>query len=313
MRGVRVEVWTAAPKPGPDGAMPTNPGHQEEYTVPWPRDPERSRRAAVELVTAQLEARRLGRRSGAEPSGAEIPGEGLAGLEPDRRRRLELLVAEHQAGLEARSAAGSGGGGAPPVDHLSASRLVALAADPEEYHRRRRRPVPTAPSTAARQGTAFHAWVQDHFGGSALLDLELLDVPEWADQPEVAGDLERLQRQFLDSPWSDRVPEAIELDIETVVGGVPLRCRIDAVFREVDGTHVIVDWKTGREPSGAIAEHHALQLSAYRLAYCRLRGLDESQVAGAFFYAGTGRTVRPDLVSADELVSRVSELAGPTG
>ena len=83
-----------------------------------------------------------------------------------------------------------------------------------------------------------------------------------------------------------------------VVAGRAVRGRVDAVFADDDGGVTIVDWKTGRPPSGAAAEASALQLSVYRVAYARWTGLPVEQVRAAFYYGATGETVRP--VLADE-------------
>ena len=81
-----------------------------------------------------------------------------------------------------------------------------------------------------------------------------------------------------------------------------MRGRIDAVFEEVAARRragwVVVDWKTGAPPRGARAAARALQLSAYRLAWARVRGVPEHRVRGAFFHAATGETVWPDLPGA---------------
>ena len=56
-----------------------------------------------------------------------------------------------------------------------------------------------------------------------------------------------------------------------------------------------MDWKTGAKPSGQAGPIRALQLAAYRVGFARLRGLDLDDVDAAFYYAGTGETVWPDL------------------
>ena len=94
-----------------------------------------------------------------------------------------------------------------------------------------------------------------------------------------------------------------------------MRGRIDAVFEEVgpDGETgwVVVDWKTGAPASGARAAARALQLSAYRLAWARVRGVPEDRVRGAFFHAATGETLWPELPGADEITA-VLRAARPT-
>jgi DNA helicase-2/ATP-dependent DNA helicase PcrA len=115
-------------------------------------------------------------------------------------------------------------------------------------------------------------------------------------------ELPAMRERFLASPWATRVPIEIETAVETVVGGVAIRGRIDAVFADVEGADwVIVDWKTGRRPSGETARIRALQLAAYRIAWARLRGVDPARVRGAFYYAGSAETVWPDLADESEI------------
>jgi len=154
--------------------------------------------------------------------------------------------------------------------------------------------MPAAPALAARRGTAFHAWVEQHFSRAAFVDL--LDLPGSADEdPADDGELPRMKELFLASEWAQRSPEAIELAIETTVAEMAIRGRIDAVFARPGGGFTVVDWKTGTRPSGDKARTRALQLEAYRLAFARLRGLDLDQVDAAFYYAASGETVFPDL------------------
>ena len=92
-----------------------------------------------------------------------------------------------------------------------------------------------------------------------------------------------------------------------VIAGRAVRGRVDAVFADGDGGVTIVDWKTGRAPTGDEAAAAALQLSVYRIAYARWTGLTAEQVRAAFYYGSTGETVRPELV--DE--SAVEDLLRP--
>jgi DNA helicase II / ATP-dependent DNA helicase PcrA len=208
---------------------------------------------------------------------------------------VDLLLDERRRGREERESVAL-----PP--HLSTSAVVRLADDAESFARQLRRPVPTAPSVHARRGTAFHAWVERFYGSAALVDLD--ELPG-ADDDSVEGDpdLAALQERFLASEWSRRAPVAVEVDVETPVGGLVVRSRIDAVFSEPDGGVVVVDWKTGvpaRDPSAARARE--LQLALYRVAWARFTGTPVEQVRAAFFYASTGETVRPErLLGPDDL------------
>jgi DNA helicase-2/ATP-dependent DNA helicase PcrA len=49
----------------------------------------------------------------------------------------------------------------------------------------------------------------------------------------------------------------------------------------------------------------------YRLGWARLRGIDVSQVRAAFYYVGSGTTIRPhDLADEAELERLISESMG---
>ena len=198
--------------------------------------------------------------------------------------------------------------------HLSASRVVALAADPARLALDLRRPVPQPPSSAARRGSAFHAWLERRFGAAALVEVEELPGSAddgAADDGAAARELSALQRAFLASEWADRIPVAVEVAVETPIGGLVVRCRIDAVFAEdgPDGPRWdVVDWKTGTPPgSPAQARTRAVQLAVYRLAWARLHGVGVHRVGAAFFYAATGRTVRPvDLLDEGGLLELIT-------
>ncbi|WP_345713906.1 RecB family exonuclease, partial [Kineococcus glutinatus] len=201
--------------------------------------------------------------------------------------------------------------------HLSASRLVALAADPAALALQLRRPLPGAPSPQTRRGTAFHSWLERRFRAAALLDLD--ELPGAADAGAADdGQLAVLQANFLASEWAGREPFAVEVAVETPVAGVVVRGRIDAVFRSVgpDGRvrYDVVDWKTGRPPVGDAARARDVQLAVYRLAWSRLHGVPAQDVSAAFFHASTGQTVRPvDLHDAAALEALVASVPAGEG
>jgi DNA helicase-2/ATP-dependent DNA helicase PcrA len=204
---------------------------------------------------------------------------------------VELLLAERWRGASPDT-------GIELPAHLSASALVRLSADPQGFANSLRRPIPVEPSAQARRGTEFHAWVESHFAAPALVDVD--DLPGMDDDLVAADiDLGGLRSMFLGSPWADRGPIAIEVDIETPVAGYLLRSRIDAVFPDLsagraDGV-VVVDWKTGRPPAGDdAARSRELQLAVYRLAWSRWAGVPLDRVRAAFFYVATGQTVYPE-------------------
>ncbi|MFC8193593.1 RecB family exonuclease, partial [Cellulomonas sp. NPDC057328] len=200
--------------------------------------------------------------------------------------------------------------------HLSASSLVRLDADPADFALGLRRPVPREPSRQARRGTAFHAWVEAWYGSAALVDLD--DLPGADDDSlPVDADQAELRAAFLRTPWAHRTPVAVEVDVETTVGGYVLRSRIDAVFADPDrpdvpGAVVVVDWKTGAPPTDrAERDSRALQLAVYRLAWARWTGTDPALVRAAFCYVGAGVTVAPDRLPEEDEIAALLTAAAP--
>jgi len=281
--------------PPVDDPKPQNPRTAEAVSVTWPTVDHVSRRERL------LEPARQVASVAADPVGAQVVSRGLWDDE------IRMLLDER-----ARRKSGA------PVDvalppHLSTSALVALADDAERFTLDLRRPMPTPPALAARRGTAFHAWVEEHYSRAAFVDVD--DLPGSADDDATDTDLGTLRASFLASEWADRTPVEVETSVETVVDGIAVRGRIDAVFEEVTPSGetgwVVVDWKTGAPASGARGAARALQLSAYRLAWARVRGVSEHRVRGAFFHAATGETLWPELPGADE-ITRVLGAARPT-
>jgi DNA helicase-2/ATP-dependent DNA helicase PcrA len=167
--------------------------------------------------------------------------------------------------------------------------------------------MPGPPALAARRGTAFHAWIEEHYSRAAMV--ELLDLPGSADEDAAhEEDLDRMKELFRASEWAARIPEEIELAIETVIDGIAVRGRIDAVFPRDDGGWTVVDWKTGVPPTGREAQVRAIQLAAYTVAFARLRDVPTECVDGAFYYAARGVTVRPDLAREADLAALLSTL-----
>jgi ATP-dependent DNA helicase UvrD/PcrA len=318
---IAVGLWADAPAEGAE-----NPRAVDGRTASWP-DPLEGRREVVEsgaeLVTAAM--RELGRRiSGLAPvppdsvaeeqvsidAGADrVAGSVSAGAWVDEEvawaREVDLLIQE-------RDAARSGELTVQLPNHLSASRAVALAADPVALAERLRRPMPEPPSPKARQGSDFHAWLERRFGAAALVDIDELPGAEDEVDDDEARELETLQASFLASEWASRTAEAVEVAVETPIAGVVLRGRIDAVFARPDGGWDVVDWKTGRPPGRDRSRVLAVQLAIYRIAWARLHQVPVDRVSAAFFYASTGETVRPvDLLTESELEELLTLSSAP--
>ncbi|MFV0425908.1 MAG: ATP-dependent helicase [Beutenbergiaceae bacterium] len=263
--------------PHPRGSAHTsNPGHDHSRSARWPRSPE--------LATQRYHD--------------------LRQLDPDRSAETarwwqdaQLLLAERDAQRQDQARAPS---------HLSASAVVALGRDPQEFRRNQRRPIPRQPSRAARRGTQFHAWVEQHFGAHALLDADELPGAQDADI-DTDPDLQHLIEAFLASPWATRVPIRVEVEVDTPMAGLAVRCRIDAVFADGPGKFHVVDWKTGPPPADPEqAQVRALQLGLYRIAWARLAGVEPECVRASFHYVGHNLTVEApelDLATIDGVVA----------
>lgn len=183
----------------------------------------------------------------------------------------------------------------PLPSSLSATSLARLRDDPDTFARDLARPMPRPPSSAARFGTRFHAWVEARFGQQLLLDPD--DLPGRADTGiEDDADLRELIARFESGPFAERPPLEIEPSFALVLDGQVVRGRIDAVYREGDG-FLVVDWKTNRAQTA-----DPLQLALYRLAWAELHDVPLEQVRAAFYYVRTGELVEPgELPGRDEL------------
>ncbi|HEY4577774.1 MAG TPA: ATP-dependent DNA helicase [Yaniella sp.] len=203
----------------------------------------------------------------------------------------------------------------PMPEHISTSRFVQLAEDPEAVARQIRRPMPQRPTAAAREGTLVHEWIEHFYtqnrpGLTPTLDIEDPEVLVDAEWDQATG-LAELREKFEASPWANKTPVMIEASVETSVAGLTLRGRIDAVFRtggdpdkefDPEATWELVDWKTGRVPSDAEMPQRSLQLAIYRLAWSRLHNIPLENITGKFVYLAHGVEKTPqDFASAEQL------------
>ena len=246
--------------------------------VVWPGTPAPSprRQAAAELVRQAAS----GLLQIPDPDGA--PGES------DQLLRLDALAIELDVLRdEAERAAGPRDVELPTA--LSASALLGLAEDEQRFADQLARPVPRAPSPAARLGTAFHAWVEAYFGQQPLLDPT--ELPGRADTELTSdADLAEVIELFRRGPYADAVPLAIEASFSMTLGCHQVIGRIDAVFSTgtaEDPGYEVVDWKTNQN-----ATADPLQLAVYRQAWAESRGIDPDRVSGAFYYVRRGEVVR---------------------
>ncbi|HVW40860.1 MAG TPA: ATP-dependent DNA helicase, partial [Amycolatopsis sp.] len=264
-----ISAWAEEPP-----ADQENPLVAESRTARWPVDPLGGRRDAVaegaDLVLAALAA-------GETREEEDDPDGWIADT--------DVLLAERAAAADAAEEVTL-----PP--HLSVSQLVELASDPAALARRLRRPLPIAPNTFARRGTAFHGWLERRFAGERLLEID--DLPGAADMGAAPDEkLDELRAAFEAGSWGTRTPHEVEVPFSTEVDGVVVRGRMDAVFADPDGGWTVVDWKTGAVPEPGKLKSLAVQLAAYRLAWAALSGAPLEKVRAAFHYVREDHTLRP--------------------
>ncbi|TFH51614.1 ATP-dependent helicase [Actinomyces viscosus] len=227
----------------------------------------------------------------AEPAGS---GQGAEAVDETLRRwQLEagLLLAERASASAA----------VPAVrlpEHLAATRLDDLRADRQRFALDLRRPLPPEPRAAGRLGTVFHDAVAQRLSArGTLFSLGEAGVPDNLD-PQDRARVERWLDTAENLPLlEDYVLAATETDREITIGATTLRCRMDAVFRRLDGTGwLIVDWKTGRRRVPVD------QLSVYVHAWAASQGVPTSSVRAAYVYVDypAGRV---DELTAEGLLS----------
>ncbi|BCJ42813.1 hypothetical protein GCM10010168_04470 [Actinoplanes ianthinogenes] len=285
-----------APGPGPGAAPEAAPGLEPGAVPGVP--PEATPGAAPEAVPAFDRDSLLAAAIAADRVTAVV--------DPDIarwRREAQLLLAER---AERTRRDGPIEVALPP--HLSVSQLVVLRRDPQSLARSLRRPLPQRPAPHARRGTAFHVWLEQRFGAARLIDID--ELPGAADDQAVGDEeLAALQEAFLTGEWADRTPIDVEVPFATTVGGVVIRGRMDAVFADPGDRFDVIDWKTGRRPTGAAAEAAAVQLSAYRIAWATLAGVPITRVRAGFHYVREQVTVRPtDLMDTASLTALITEI-----
>lgn len=281
--GAEPLAWLECPAKGTPN--PLQAGVKE---VPWPvteHTAEALRRiAAAELVREAVAA------GPDAPDPALDPATDLVDL-----ARVQEWDAELERLLEEARRERATDVAVPLPASLSATALARLRDDPDGFAEELVRPMPRPPSSAAKFGTLFHAWVEARFGQQPLLDPE--DLPGRGDLGiDDETELQELEDAFVAGPFGDRVPLQVEAPFALVLAGQVVRGRIDAVYADVlpgagDGAdgYLLVDWKTNRA-----ATADPLQLAIYRLAWAELHGVPLDRVRAAFFYVRTGELVEPE-------------------
>ena len=93
----------------------------------------------------------------------------------------------------------------------------------------------------------------------------------------------------------------------TIVAGVVVRGRMDAVFADPGGRFDVVDWKTGRRPAGSTARRPRCSSPRTGWPGRSWPGVPVARVRAAFHYVREGATVRPaDLLDAAGLAALIT-------
>lgn len=221
--------------------------------------------------------------------------------------------------------------------HTSASGMVQLLRHPQQMQEESGRPVPRRPASAARRGTAVHGIIEDVLDVQASLP-DIDGIFDTLDDDAADLNIEQVRASFQSSRWARWPAFAVEIPVETPVGGIVVRGRIDAVFAVgPDGRHIgtetyqrwlelpraeriakmsqcrfeLVDWKTGRIPQGQDMAEKELQLAVYRIAFSRLHGVEEQNIACHFLYLDHAHTHTPAaLPGAEDLETLVRSVGG---
>lgn len=287
--GEPVPTW---PEPPEKGAP--NPMLARAVEAAWPSDqhtPEVLRRLELaELVRAEMTTLQAGSSAAANEPLSEDEAAVVDAWDAEAERLLTEARSRTADVVEV-----------PMPSSISATALAALRRDPTAFAASLARPMPRRPSPSARFGTRFHAWVEEHFARNRQ-DL-LVDPDELADRADAGieddHELRELISAFEKGPFADRRALVIEPPFALVLAGQVVRGRIDAVFEEDNGSHLVVDWKTNRQ-------HDAdpLQLAVYRAAWAQLHGLPLDRVRAAFYYVRDAQlVVHDDLPGPDELAA----------
>jgi len=272
-----------------------NPQQLGEHAEPWPLDPLGRRHESLEqsasLVRSKIEAIR--------DAGPDACNTGVW------HGDIELLLAERARAREASEVV------ALPR-RIAASRFKDFVSDAAAVALALRRPLPERPYRATRLGTRFHSWVENRYGMPApsdTIDAFESELDAGADFAEAAGAddarLEALIATFERSPWADRLPIDVEIELHLPFDGQIVVCKIDAVYARGDRFE-IVDWKTGQAPRDAAdLQRKQLQLALYRLAYARWKAIEIEQIDAAFYFVADDEIIRPErLLSEAELIAR---------
>jgi DNA helicase-2/ATP-dependent DNA helicase PcrA len=180
---------------------------------------------------------------------------------------------------------------------FSASALTRLLTDGEALLASIKRPMPGLAGEQAALGSEFHAALEYGFAE----DLEAAFQELANRQPE----LQPLIANFNNSEFVNQTPRFVEQSIELVIADLVVVCKLDAVFENADGYH-IVDWKTGADAN--VTEGYRLQLSLYRAALANWLGVGLEKISASLYFVASDELLTPEnLLGPEQLKKLVLE------
>ena len=309
-RGAGVPGWSRPagpwvdlpPRRRPEAAEPAAPPRRS--ASPWPTLDHRERRGR-----AAGPARAVGRPRMADAR----PATGSQGLAPGaagpRDDEIRMLLDER-----ARRRQRSAGRRRRCRRTCRPRRWSSLAEDAERFTLDLRRPMPTPPALAARRGTAFHAWVEEHYSRAAFVDVH--DLPGSADDgrrptPTSARAAGALPGQRVGRPHAGRGRDQRRDRRRRHRGARPDRRGLRGGRARRRAGWVVVDWKTGARPPGPGPRPAALQLRPTGWPGPGCAGCPSARVRGGVLPRGHGRDGLARACPGADEITRVLRAARP--
>lgn len=191
---------------------------------------------------------------------------------------------------------------------LAVTAIDRLRGDPYQFYasailRLRRLDGLDAEPSAAWQGTVVHAvmeaWHKQGGGAGALVALAQQELARMQAHvvtrglwwPRLSRALEWIDQQIARDRGDGREVLASEIKGEFTLAGVKIHGRADRIDRRADGRLVVVDYKTGKPPSGGqVRDGFALQLGTLGLIAAARGFKDVSGLPDGFEYWSFGKS-----------------------
>jgi DNA helicase-2/ATP-dependent DNA helicase PcrA len=168
----------------------------------------------------------------------------------------------------------------------------ALTTDPYEYFKRRILNINIF-STAASLGSEVHVIAEKMIeGGDYALPTELEQYE--ANIRSLIKEIHKTHSQdaYVEEKITVPLSGLVKTDVDIVFTG-----KIDAVFKNDEGEHLIVDWKTSKNTN--YGSEHRQQLSAYKRAFAMKYDIPLDKIKVAIGYIGLRKTIDDGTIGAE--------------